>query len=93
LAIAFEIAGHAAKPGDPGECSLHDPAFGQTFKTDGGSRTFDKLDPPSKLGSPKSGCKQLQKPLYRYPPRLLAGEQLGARERIPASSPAPLQRV
>src|SRR4029078_8417869 len=46
-AIAFEIAGHAAKPADPGKCSLHDPPLGQNFKTDGGSRTFDDLDSPS----------------------------------------------
>jgi hypothetical protein len=26
-AIAFEIAGHAAKPADPGECSLHDRLY------------------------------------------------------------------
>jgi hypothetical protein len=26
---------------------LTDPAFGQNFKPDGGSRTFDNLDPPS----------------------------------------------
>jgi hypothetical protein len=29
------------------ECSLHDPPLGQNLKTDGGSRTFDNLDPPS----------------------------------------------
>ena len=46
-AIALEIARHAAKAADPGECSLHDPALGQDFKTDSGSRTFDDLDPPA----------------------------------------------
>jgi len=44
--VALEIARHAAKAADPGECSFHDPALGQDFKTDSCGRSFDNLDCP-----------------------------------------------
>jgi len=44
--VALEVARHAAKAADPGEGSLHDPAFRQNFKTDSGSRALDNFDRP-----------------------------------------------
>ena len=45
--IAFEIAGQRRNWLAQANVRIHDPALGQNFKTDGGSRTFDDLDPPS----------------------------------------------
>jgi len=46
-AVALEVTRHAAKTADPRECSFHDPALGQDFKSNSCSRTFNNLDPPS----------------------------------------------